>query len=192
MRSGSAQTISTQTDSSFTLAKGLSKDYYFTLNNKTVKDKEQDQVQAFAELKNGAEAQPASLALTGIRYDHIPYIQYFYQDAVKVLNIDLKTEGKRIGYIEGAGDKVPEALEEMGYEVVLLKEKDIYPVYLKQFDAILTGIRAYNVHDFLAQKYDILMNYVKERRQPYRSIQYDQFCKQCQVEDRALSIYNFP
>jgi LmbE family N-acetylglucosaminyl deacetylase len=151
-----------QTDSSFSLAKGLTKDFYFTLNNKTVKDKEQDQVIAVAELKNGKEAQPASLSLTTIRYDHIPYILHFYQDAVKVLNIDLKTEGKRIGYIEGAGDKIPEALEEMGYDVVMLKERDIYPAYLKQFDAIITGVRAYNVNDYMARKYDALMTYVKE------------------------------
>ena len=152
----------TKTDTSFSLAKGLTKDYYFSLNNKTLNGKEQDQVLAFAELKNGKEFQPASLALTGIKYDHIPYIQYFYQDAVKVLNIDLKTVGKRIGYLEGAGDKVPEALEEMGYDVVMLKEKDIYPAYLKQFDAIITGVRAYNVNDYMARKYEVLMNYVKE------------------------------
>jgi LmbE family N-acetylglucosaminyl deacetylase len=63
------------------------------------------------------------LAMATIKYDHIPYINYFYTDWVKLLPIDLKTYGKKIGYIVGAGDKVPEALEQMGYEVVLLTEK---------------------------------------------------------------------
>jgi LmbE family N-acetylglucosaminyl deacetylase len=148
-------------DSNFAVAKGLSKSYPFTINNTMLKGLEQDNVQAFVELKNGKEEQPAWLNMNEIRYDHIPPIHYFYQDAVKVLNIDLKTVGKRIGYIEGAGDKVPAALEQMGYEVVLLKEKDITPSMLRQLDAVITGVRAYNVHDFLFTKYDVLMDYVK-------------------------------
>jgi LmbE family N-acetylglucosaminyl deacetylase len=148
-------------DSSFAVAKGLSKSYPFTISNTMLKGLEQDNVQAFVELKNGKEEQPAWLNMNEIRYDHIPPIHYFYQDAVKVLNIDLKTVGKRIGYIEGAGDKVPAALEQMGYEVVLLKEKDITPAMLRQLDAVITGVRAYNVHDFLFTKYDVLMDYVK-------------------------------
>ncbi|AXY78856.1 PIG-L family deacetylase [Paraflavitalea soli] len=149
------------TDTNFSLIKGLSKPYYFTINNGMLKGLEQDNVQAFVELKNGKEEQPAWLNMTSIEYDHIPPIHYFYQDAVKVLNIDLKTAGKRIGYIEGAGDKVPAALEQMGYEVVVLKEKDITPAVLKQLDAVMTGVRAYNVHDFMFAKYDVLMDYVK-------------------------------
>lgn len=153
---------STQTDTGFSLAKGLSRDFVFTINNKLLKNQEQDYVQAFTELKKGKEEQAAYLNITSIKYDHIPPIHYFYQDAIKVLNIDLKTAGKKIGYIEGAGDKVIIALQQMGYEVTVLKEKDITPGYLKQFDAIITGVRAYNVNEFMVAKYEVLMNYVKE------------------------------
>ena len=118
-------------------------------------------VQPFAELKNHTSTQPAYLSLTSIRYDHIPAIHYYYQDAVKVLNIDLKTVGKRIGYIEGAGDKVPIALQQMGYEVVILKEKDLVPSMLVGLDAVITGVRAYNVHAYLTQRYQVLMDYVR-------------------------------
>lgn len=150
-----------KTDCNFAVTRGLSKPYYFTINNSMLKGIEQDNVQAFVELKNGREEQPAWLNMNEIRYDHIPPIHYFYQDAVKVLNIDLKTVGKRVGYIEGAGDKVPAALEQMGYEVVLLKEKDINPAVLRQCDAVITGVRAYNVHDYMFAKYEVLMDYVK-------------------------------
>ncbi len=149
------------TDTNFSIIKGLNKPYYFTINNGMLKGLEQDNVQGFVELKNGKVEQPAWLNMTSIQYDHIPPIHYFYQDAVKVLNIDLKTVGKRIGYIEGAGDKVPAALEQMGYEVMVLKEKDLNAAVLKQLDAVITGVRAYNVHDFLFTKYDVLMEYVK-------------------------------
>jgi LmbE family N-acetylglucosaminyl deacetylase len=148
-------------DTNFSLIKGLNKPYNFTINNGMLKGLEQDNVQAFVELKNGKVEQPAWLNVTNILYDHIPPIHYFYQDAVKVLNIDLKTVGKRIGYIEGAGDKVPAALEQMGYDVVVLKENNINAAMLKQLDAVITGVRAYNVHDFLFTKYDVLMEYVK-------------------------------
>jgi len=101
-----------------------------------------------------------SLALSSIRYDHIPYINYFYTDAVKFLNIDLKTRGKKIGYITGAGDKVPEALEEMGYDVTLLGAPELGRLSLQSFDAIITGVRAYNTNEWMNAHYGKLMNYV--------------------------------
>jgi len=152
---------STKTDSNFNLLPGTQRQYLFNIDNGMLKDKEQDFVQAFVELKNGTEEQPAYLNLNNIQYDHIPHIHYFYQDAIKVLNIDIKTVGKKIGYIEGAGDKVTIALQQMGYEVTILKEKDITPFNLKQFDAVITGVRAYNVHDYLEGKHAVLMDYVK-------------------------------
>ena len=127
-----------------------------------MKDEDQDFVLPFTELKNGKEEQPAYWNITSINYDHIPHIHYFYQDGIKVLNMDIKTVGKKIGYIEGAGDKVTIALQQMGYEVTILKQRDITSNNLKQFDAIITGVRAYNVNDFMAEKYDVLMNYVKD------------------------------
>ena len=56
------------------------------------------------------------LGIRSINYDHIPSIKYFYPDAINVVQLSLKTYGKKIGYIVGAGDKVPEALEQMGYD----------------------------------------------------------------------------
>ena len=101
-------------------------------------------------------------SLKKISYDHIPDIFYNYQDKVKVLKIDLKTVGSTAGYIAGAGDKVPQALEQMGYKVTMLTEKDINAVSLKQFDVIITGVRAYNIHAWLSNVYPLLMQYVKD------------------------------
>ena len=96
-----------------------------------------------------------------IKYDHIPLISYQFYDAIKLINIDLKTTGSQIGYIVGAGDKVPQALEQMGYKVTLLKESDITANNLKQFDAIVTGVRTYNTNEWMNNVYDVLMQYVK-------------------------------
>lgn len=99
--------------------------------------------------------------LKKISYDHIPDIFYNYVDKVKVLKLDLKTVGTKAGYIAGAGDKVPQALEQMGYTVTMLTEKDITAESIKNLDVIIAGVRAYNVHDWLANVYPTLMQFVK-------------------------------
>ena len=101
-------------------------------------------------------------SLHKISYDHIPEVNYNFYDQVPVLKIDLKIAGSLVGYIPGAGDKVPQALEQMGYKVVLLKQSDLTVANLKQFDAVITGVRAYNINEWLSNSYDILMQYVKD------------------------------
>jgi len=97
-----------------------------------------------------------------IQYPHIPNIIYFHKAESKLIDINLKIYGKTIGYIPGAGDKVPAALQKMGYLVTILSAKDITPNNLKKFDAIVTGVRAYNIHEWLNDAYNTLMNYVKD------------------------------
>ena len=97
-----------------------------------------------------------------IRYEHIPPIVYFKKAETRLESIELKIAGKRAGYIAGAGDKIPDALQKMGYEVTMLTREDIMPGNLQQFDVIVTGVRAYNIHEWLNNAYDVLMNYVKE------------------------------
>jgi len=99
--------------------------------------------------------------LRTIQYDHIPHINYFYKDNVKVVSDEIKTAGQKIGYIVGAGDKVPQALVQMGYDVKILTAADITDDNLKQFDAIIAGVRAYDVDAFLTAKYDVMMRYIQ-------------------------------
>ena len=96
-----------------------------------------------------------------IAYDHIPTITYFPKAKANLVNVDCKIIGKKIGYIIGAGDKVPDALTNMGYDIKFLTEADITETNLKQYDAIITGIRAYNLLEWLTIKNEVLMNYVK-------------------------------
>ncbi len=97
-----------------------------------------------------------------IKYNHIPYIAYFKDVVTKTLALKIETYGKKIGYIVGAGDKVPEALTQMGYEVTLLDDKELERNNLDQFDAIIAGVRAYNTKDWLNNYYDKLMKYVND------------------------------
>jgi LmbE family N-acetylglucosaminyl deacetylase len=96
-----------------------------------------------------------------IKYDHIPAINYFHDADVSLKVVNVETYGKKIGYIVGAGDKVPEALEQMGFEVNRLNLKEIAKNPLDKFDAIIVGVRAYNTLDWLPNYYDKLMKYVE-------------------------------
>jgi hypothetical protein len=61
----------------------------------------------------------------------------------------------------GAGDEVPEALRQIGCEVHLLGPDDIARSDLSRFDAIVTGVRAYNVRPDLRANQHRLLAYVK-------------------------------
>ncbi len=100
--------------------------------------------------------------LTEINYQHIPFIHYFHGTVSKVIGAPVKIRGKSIGYIMGAGDKVPADLELMGYEVTMLKEQDVQKTNLSRFDAIVTGVRAFNTQPWLKGVLPLLMEYVHE------------------------------
>ncbi|HVE60459.1 MAG TPA: hypothetical protein VNA26_01475, partial [Chitinophagaceae bacterium] len=146
------------TDSGSVFRKNETKQYDFLVNTSGISNEEF----AYPLLKLDANSQQAFPTLSTINYDHIPSINYFYTDAVKFLPIDLKTAGKKIGYIIGAGDKVPEALEQMGYNVTVLTEKELAKNKLKDFDAIISGVRAYNTNEWLNKYYEKLMKYVDD------------------------------
>jgi len=103
-----------------------------------------------------------SAGLKEIDYSHIPFIHYFHGTSALVIGEQVKVAGKRIGYIEGAGDKVISCLELMGYEVTPLSQRDILSGNLSRYDAIVTGVRAFNTQPWLANVLPKLMDYVHE------------------------------
>ena len=100
-------------------------------------------------------------SMTTIEYDYIPSITIFPQASARLVTVNLKYNGRKLGYIPGAGDKVAESLRQVGYEVSLLGEKEIMQGDLAQFDAIITGVRAYNTQDRLRYWQPRLLDYVK-------------------------------
>jgi LmbE family N-acetylglucosaminyl deacetylase len=101
-----------------------------------------------------------NMGIHRIRYDHVPAITLFPPAQAKLINIDLKTAGKKIAYIEGAGDQMPEALTQIGYDVHQLTENEILNSDLSVYDAIVTGVRAYNVNKRLVVEQPKLLAYV--------------------------------
>ncbi|RED97007.1 PIG-L family deacetylase [Marinoscillum furvescens] len=96
-----------------------------------------------------------------IAYDHIPQQTLFPEAETRAVKLDLKRGGQRIGYIMGAGDAVPNSLEQIGYEVQLLAKDDVVQSQLATFDAVIVGIRAFNTLSWLSYKNNELFEYAK-------------------------------
>lgn len=107
---------------------------------------------------NGREI---SKELVTIDYDHIPTQSVLLESRAKIVRLDIQKSGEHIGYIVGAGDKVPESLEQIGYQVHLIDPASIEAGSLDKYDAVVTGIRAYNVLETLKFKQRFLFDYVK-------------------------------
>ncbi len=98
--------------------------------------------------------------ITQVDYPHIPVQTVYPLAQVKLCRLDLKKTRTRIGYIVGAGDDVPAALRQVGYEVNLLGEQALASQPLGQYGAIVVGVRAYNTNPRLTAYYKRLMDYV--------------------------------
>jgi len=108
-----------------------------------------------------ANGKQVSMGIKTIAYNHIPSITYFPPAQANLINIDLKITGKKIGYIVGAADLVPDALRQVGYDVHILTENEIMNSDLSVYDAIITGVRAFNVDARIPFEQPRLMEYVK-------------------------------
>jgi hypothetical protein len=102
-----------------------------------------------------------SRSVVRIDHGHIPIQTLFPPATVKLVHVDLKTGGKKIGYVAGAGDEVPAALRQVGYDVTLLSDEQLASRPLNHFDALVTGVRAFNTRPRLAYVHGRLMDYVK-------------------------------
>jgi LmbE family N-acetylglucosaminyl deacetylase len=102
-----------------------------------------------------------TMGLNEILYDHVPNTAWFPTSESTLQKIALEKKGDKIGYIMGAGDKVPEALKEMGYVVELITTED---VLLKQlnYDAVVIGIRAFNTIEDIGNIHEKLMKFIED------------------------------
>jgi LmbE family N-acetylglucosaminyl deacetylase len=98
-----------------------------------------------------------------IDHAHIPRQTLFPAAEVRAVRLDVKTGGKNIAYLMGAGDEVPAALRQIGYSVTMLEEEDLKgePVLLEKFDAIVLGVRAFNTRNSLRFYNQTLFKYAE-------------------------------
>ena len=99
--------------------------------------------------------------LIEINYNHIPKQSVLLPSEAKIVRLNIKKVGTKIGYIQGSGDAIPGSLQQIGYEVTELDITQINETSLVGFDAIVVGIRAYNTKKELQFKQKYLLEYVK-------------------------------
>ena len=99
--------------------------------------------------------------LVTLDYKHIPFQHVLMPSEAKIVRIDIQKKGQNIGYIDGAGDVIPESLKQIGYDVTTIDPSTITSDNLNQYDAIVVGIRAYNTVPELQFKQEFLNSYVE-------------------------------
>jgi len=102
------------------------------------------------------------LSYKEIAYDHITTQALFKKAKLKCTLLDVKINAGRIAYIKGAGDVVPQAIEQLGFEVDVFSVKDIPLIQLDTYQTVVLGIRVYNVKPELLNFTDQLNQYVLE------------------------------
>ncbi len=101
-----------------------------------------------------------SLGAQVIDHPHIP-VQTLYPPAeLKLVRADVGMRAQRIGYIAGSGDPIAEALRQLGAQVTPLSDDDVANADLSRYDAIVTGVRAYNTRPRLRTLEPRLLDYV--------------------------------
>ena len=95
-----------------------------------------------------------------IDYPHIPLQTLFSTASAQLVKLDLHQNGRRIGYVMGAGDDIPQRLRPLGYEVDLLTDETLATADLSVYHAVVIGIRAFNTRPRLGQLNARLLDYV--------------------------------
>jgi LmbE family N-acetylglucosaminyl deacetylase len=100
-------------------------------------------------------------SLVEISYPHIVQQVYFPESNLNLVKLDVKKIGSKIGYVMGSGDEVPDCLRDLGYQVTQITDEMLQADNFEQYDAIVTGIRAYNTRERLKYDQPKLLEYVK-------------------------------
>lgn len=97
-----------------------------------------------------------------INYPHIPVLQYFTGAWGKAMEKDWQCSVNKTGYIKGAGDMVPDVLQECGLDVENIPVNYLSNAdYLSSYQAIVIGVRAFNTDKQIASWMPVLMQYVQ-------------------------------
>lgn len=114
---------------------------------------------AVARLKTGEQVRSG---LKVIDYPHIRPQVLLPPAEMKLVRTPVATLARRVGYVMGAGDELPPALEQLGCRVTLLTDQELMTGDLSVYDAIVTGVRAYDVRAVLRISRQRLLNYISQ------------------------------
>ena len=95
-----------------------------------------------------------------IEYPHIQRRQVIKPAEASLKVVDVRVApGLRVGYIAGVGDQVPQAIEQLGAKVSFIDHDELAWGDLAKYDAIMTGVRAYERREDLRAYNRRLLDY---------------------------------
>jgi LmbE family N-acetylglucosaminyl deacetylase len=96
-----------------------------------------------------------------INYDHIPVQTLVPAAYSRLVKTNIQKAGSVVAYIRGAGDDVPTAMRNLGYEVWEMKNEEVTPSNLSKVDAVVLGVRALNTNDRIRYFMPDLLKFVE-------------------------------
>ncbi len=97
-----------------------------------------------------------------LNYDHIKQQTWFPKSKLQLSYLNLDIVPKKIGYLMGAGDLIPDYLKILNYDIELLSSEELTLNKLKNYDVIITGVRFFNVNESSSKIVPFLMEYTKQ------------------------------
>lgn len=107
------------------------------------------------------EGQVYNQSMMRVEQPHIPPQVLFPEASCHLVYVGISPKAQAIGYIMGAGDEMPNALRQLGYEVSLLDPDKIDLGILTAYQTIVLGVRAYNTLENMNYLHRVLMEYVE-------------------------------
>lgn len=96
-----------------------------------------------------------------IDHPHVQPLTWYTPADVRLVPLDVAVDVRRVGFVEGAGDEMPRALRRLGVAVETIDPASDRDVDLDVYDAIVTGVRAYNTVAALSRFQARLLEYVE-------------------------------
>jgi LmbE family N-acetylglucosaminyl deacetylase len=116
-------------------------------------------VQVAATLEGGRREE---LAVRLLEYPHIPPTPMPDRASIELIAADIQMPNvRRVGYVRGASDRLPEFLLAIGFPIEVLSRRDLDTADLSHYDAILVGSRAYETDAELPRANARLLDYAR-------------------------------
>jgi hypothetical protein len=139
--------------------RGASESFTFPVQRPVGVDRDTVSVRAVARTASGAAFDAGFKA---IRYEHIDPVWYREPARAVIRLAPIAVPGSlRVGYVRGAADRVPEALQRFGLDVEVMDESVVARGDLSTYDVVVIGSRAYETNAALIEHNDRLLAYVR-------------------------------
>ncbi len=97
-----------------------------------------------------------------INYPHIQTQTVLFDAETKILKLEFPEKIlKKIAYINGSGDKIPELLKDLGYKIDVFTKEPLTSELLQNYDVVIAGIRAYNTNQRLLTDQKNILKFIE-------------------------------